>query len=254
MLNRDVFLRPIAHRGLHNTAGGRFIENTEPAFEAAISKGYGIELDVRPGRDGWPLVFHDATTGRLMDQDRNVATLGVDDIAHLTFLDNKTRILPFEDCLGLIDGRTPLMVEIKSEWDPPNSPFIQQLCTLTKNYRGPIALKSFDPVVMMAVKDLAPQIPRGIISCDFSRNDDWRQKLGAERCYSLANLLESGPVAPSFYSYDVKGLPTAVTRFAREVQGVPIFTWTVRTPADWKTARQWADAPIFEDAVPEVAS
>ena len=47
MLDRNAFLRPIAHRGLHDAAKG-VIENTAAAFEAAIAKGYGIECDVRP--------------------------------------------------------------------------------------------------------------------------------------------------------------------------------------------------------------
>ena len=47
MLDRAVFIRPIAHRGLHSARKG-IIENTGPAFEAAIAKGYGIECDVRP--------------------------------------------------------------------------------------------------------------------------------------------------------------------------------------------------------------
>lgn len=40
-----AFLRPIAHRGLHDAANG-VIENTAPAFKAAIEHGYAIECDV----------------------------------------------------------------------------------------------------------------------------------------------------------------------------------------------------------------
>ncbi len=40
MLDRAAFLRPIAHRGLHDSKRG-IIENTAPAFEAALAKGYG---------------------------------------------------------------------------------------------------------------------------------------------------------------------------------------------------------------------
>ena len=47
MRDRSAFLKPIAHRGLHDAAKG-IIENTVPAFEAAIARGYGIECDVRP--------------------------------------------------------------------------------------------------------------------------------------------------------------------------------------------------------------
>ncbi|HET6926842.1 MAG TPA: glycerophosphodiester phosphodiesterase family protein, partial [Hyphomicrobiaceae bacterium] len=57
VLDRTVFLRPIAHRGLHDKAGGQ-IENSAGAFLAAIGKGYGIECDLQAACDGAPMVFH----------------------------------------------------------------------------------------------------------------------------------------------------------------------------------------------------
>ena len=51
MLDREAFLRPIAHRGLHGPPGGGAIENTVRAFDAAILRGYGIECDLRPGKE-----------------------------------------------------------------------------------------------------------------------------------------------------------------------------------------------------------
>ena len=43
MFDRAQFLRPIAHRGLHDAARG-VIENTSPAFEAAVeAKKLGLE-------------------------------------------------------------------------------------------------------------------------------------------------------------------------------------------------------------------
>ena len=49
--NLTAFLRPIAHRGLHDRRQGR-IENTAPAFLAAIDKSYGIECDLQAAADG----------------------------------------------------------------------------------------------------------------------------------------------------------------------------------------------------------
>ena len=74
--------------------------------------------------------------------------------------------------------------------------------------------------------------------------------LTAERAFQLSHLIESGPAAPDFFAYHVKDLPTPVTRFLREGLGMPLFTWTVRTAADLKTARTHADAPIFEGLLP----
>ena len=56
-----AFLKPIAHRGLHDPAR---IENSAAAFEAAIAHGYGIECDLRPAACGTPMVFHDETLMR----------------------------------------------------------------------------------------------------------------------------------------------------------------------------------------------
>ena len=66
MLDRSTFLRPIAHRGLHNAAAG-VIENSGPAFEAAIAGGYGIECDLQPASDGTAMVFHDRALARLVE-------------------------------------------------------------------------------------------------------------------------------------------------------------------------------------------
>ncbi len=65
MLDRAAFLKPIAHRGLHDSKHG-IIENTGPAFEAAIAAGYGIECDVRAIKGSVPVVFHDETLNRLI--------------------------------------------------------------------------------------------------------------------------------------------------------------------------------------------
>jgi glycerophosphoryl diester phosphodiesterase len=152
--------------------------------------------------------------------------------------------------LELVGGREPLLVEIKSEWDPPDPGFLKAIAALAQSYKGPIGLMSFDPDVMRALKDLAPQVPRGIVSGPFEGEGWWRQKLGEERAFRLSHFLESRPAAPDFYAYDVRALPTPVTRFVREVLGVPLFTWTVRSAEERRAAARWADAPIFEGYEP----
>ena len=142
----------------------------------------------------------------------------------------------------------PLLVEIKSDWRPPREAFLKKIAALCTRYKGPLALMSFDPVVMAAVATLVPRIPRGIVSGVYVGAEWEVDKLGLERAARLTDLLESRAAAPSFYAYDVKRLPTPVTRYIREVQGLPLFTWTVRTAADRATAAAWADASIFESS------
>lgn len=252
MLDRAAFMRPIAHRGLHDAANRR-IENTAPAFEAAMAAGYGIECDLRPAAGGVPIVFHDRTLERLIEGQGAVEAVTGSDLKRLRYKGQATRILTFAELLDLVAGRAPLLIEVKSEWEAPGAAFLGAIAKLAASYSGPLALMSFDPAVMAALRSLAPAVPRAIVSGAYK--DDagetwWRDKIDEERAYRLANLLESGPVAPDFYAYHVKALPTAVTRFVREALGLPLFTWTVRTEEDRRTAAQWADAPIFEGYLP----
>jgi glycerophosphoryl diester phosphodiesterase len=249
MLDRGGFLRPIAHRGLHDASRG-LIENTAGAFDAAIAKGYGIECDLRPAASGLPVVFHDETLERLTESSGALSALGPGELASVRFKGGSTTgIQTFADFLAQLGGHVPLLVEVKSEWGPPDAAFVGEIARLASAYRGPLALMSFDPAVMTALKALAPAVPRGIVSGSYKNPDGtqwWADKLTEPRAFDLSQLLESGPATPDFFAYHVKSLPSPITRFAREVMGLPLFTWTVRSDEDRLIAAQWADAAIFE--------
>ncbi len=249
MLDRKTFVRPIAHRGLHNTTLG-IIENTARAFEAAIAGGYGIECDVQPLVDGTPVVFHDEELGRLIDARGRIDALSMPQLRKLRYRGQDTSVIGLGELLELVHGRVPLLVEIKSEWAPPRLAFLKRIATLASAYAGPLALMSFDPAVMVQIRQLAPGIPRGIVSGLYKGPGWWLDKLSPERAFRLGHLLEIGPVCPSFVSYHVKALPTPVTRYIREVAGITLFCWTVRTPVDRARAAEWADAPTFEGYLP----
>jgi len=249
MLDRKAFLRPIAHRGLHDAAKD-VIENTGPAFEAAIAKGYAIECDLRPAAGGLPIVFHDATLDRLIDGRGPVAALTKSEAKRLRYkAAANVSVLTFAELLDLVAGRVPLLVEVKSEWAPPDADFLGEIACLALGYKGPIALMSFDPDVMTMLRALAPVVPRGIVSGSYRFENGerwWADRVGPGRAWRLANLLESFPARPSFFAYDVRALPTLATRYVRSNLALPLFTWTVRTEEERAIAARWADAPIFE--------
>jgi glycerophosphoryl diester phosphodiesterase len=249
MRDRAAFLRPIAHRGLHD-AGKGVIENTVPAFQAAIARGYGIECDVRPAACGTPMVFHDLKLDRLMEAEGLLAKHDAPALQALRYRSIGGAMIDLAELTAIVGGRVPLLVEIKSEWDAPDARFLGTIAEVASAYQGPIALMSFDPAVMVVIRQLAPNVPRGIVSGQFAGDCWWRGQIGPERAYSLTHLLESGPAAPDFYAYDVTALPTPVTRFTREVLSLPLFTWTVRTEEQRASAARWADAPIFEGYEP----
>ena len=179
MRDRSAFLKPIAHRGLHDAAKG-IVENTVAAFEAAIARGYGIECDVRPAACATPMVFHDLTLERLIEARGPLAAHEAAALKRLRLSRRRRRMLELAELLELVGGRVPLLIEIKSEWDAPDPRFLAgHRRRPAAHYRGPIALMSFDPAVMAAIRELAPHVPRGIVSGLFAGDCWWRDKLGA---------------------------------------------------------------------------
>lgn len=249
MLDRAAFIKPIAHRGLHDAATGR-IENTAAAFEAGLARGYGIECDLQPLADGTPVVFHDDTAERLLGTAGRIDHMDLNAIRGLRHTVSGAPVLTYAEFLELCAGRGPLLVEIKSGWRAPNAGFLEKVAALSQGYKGPIALMSFDPRVMAVMAGLVPGLPRGVVAGRYEGKGWWIDEIGLDRALALSDLLESGPARPAFYAYHVKSLPTPVTRYVREVHGLPLFTWTVRTPAERRIAADWADAPIFEGFEP----
>jgi glycerophosphoryl diester phosphodiesterase len=252
----DAFNRPFAHRGLHDAAAG-IIENTARAFEAAIGygAGYGIECDLRPITGGLPVVFHDETLDRLIDGSGALATLPSSKLKSLVFRgDPASRIITFAELLDLVGGRVPLLVEIKSEWERPNGPFISQIAKAAESYTGRIAFMSFDPDVMALLRRLQGrnQSRWGIVSGSYEGPDWWGGLLTPDRRRKLAGLIAT-PYnwMPDFYAFDIKALPNPVVTFAQHAAACTIFTWTCRTEADLQKAESLACIPIFEGIRPE---
>src|SRR5262245_2874210 len=244
-LDREIFVRPIAHRGLHNKRGG-IIENTAPAFLAAIDEDYGIECDLQPARDGTPMVFHDATLDRLMAASGRIAARTPQQLSQLRYRDHDLAILSFRELLRLVDGRVPLLVEIKSSARMPK-PFLAACASEAGRYRGPIALMSFDRAVVLALAKLAPQLARGLVigSQQLAANW-WAGPSAAGQNAAVAALLQKAPTCLSFFAVEVRMLEAARAWVAQHAPDHLLFTWTVRTAKERAAAARWADAPIFE--------
>ena len=252
-LDRGIFVRPIAHRGLHNSRQG-LIENTEPAFVAAIDNDYGIECDLQPARDGTPMVFHDATLDRLVVARGRIVARTPEELSRLRYKGQNVGILTFRDLLKLVDGRVPLLVEIKSDGRMPKG-FLAVIAEEAVAYRGPIALMSFDRAVVTQLAKLAPQVPRGIVIGTHSLASNWwAGPSTAGQNAAVAALLKKAPPGLSLFAIDVRMLGAAKAWLAQHAPQALLFTWTVRTAKERAAAARWADAPIFEVTEPPGAA
>ena len=243
------FFRPIAHRGLHNREKG-LVENTSGAFSAAIAKDYAIECDLQPASGGIPVVFHDDALGRLIEGSGLIADQSLETLKRYKYKSIDETILSFAEFLELVNGRVPIMVELKSQWGSPDESFLNQIIQQTRAYKGPIVLKSFDPALVAGIRRLGPEIPRGIVARNYSGDGWWTGKLSTLERFNLCHLLRCGPAHPNFISFNIKDLPSAATWTAKNVFKLPLFTWTVRTTAQRAKAARLADAAIFEGYEP----
>lgn len=235
--------RPLAHRGLHDASAG-VIENTASAFSAAIAGGYGIECDVQVSRDGEAMVHHDDGLGRLTDGSGRLADMDAAAIQAVRFKHSADRILTLSELCDLVLGRATLVIELKSHFDGERR-LVGRTAQVLEKYAGPVAVMSFDPAAIEAIRQIAPGLPRGIVAERHYSHHEWDPLPPAAK-RRMRHLLHAHRTRPHFIAYSVEDLPAAAPLIARHVFGLPLLTWTVRSEEDRRTAMRWADQMIFE--------
>jgi glycerophosphoryl diester phosphodiesterase len=243
----DWLKRPIAHRGLHDGAKG-IVENSASAVEAAIAMGYAIEVDTQCAANGVPIVFHDRTLDRLTAESGAVATRDAADLCRIALRNSSDFILSLEGLLGLVDGRVPLLIEVKSTWSGDHT-YEQNIAAALESYKGRVAVMSFDPECVAAFRRVAPSLPRGLIAERFEDKHQWPD-LSAWQRFTMRHLLTTAMARPHFIAYDIRALPALAPGIARDVLRLPLLTWTARSEADKKNAQLFADGMIFEGIEP----
>src|SRR3954449_1027252 len=154
--------RPIAHRGLHDAAAG-IIENTASAFAAAIAGGFGIETDLQISSDGEAMVHHDFALGRLTLGSRQLAAMTAAGLKAVPFKASPDRMMTLGELCDFVAARTPLLIELKSRFDGDRR-LATRAAEVLKNYAGPVAVMSFDPAPIEALREIAPSLLRGIVA------------------------------------------------------------------------------------------
>lgn len=240
--------RPIAHRGRHARSQG-VIENTPSAFAAAIAGNFGIECDVQISADGEAMVFHDETLDRLTAESGRVDSRTAQALASVIVKGGMDTISTLGALLAQASGKVPLIVEIKSE-NTGDMRLAERVAAVIADYPGPVALKSFDPRIIAALRVLAPARPRGIVAMG-DYNPAHFPNLTEEERRGAANLLHFEQSRPDFLSWHFRDLPAAAPYLCRALLGLPVMAWTVRGPVDAAHARAHADQIVFEDFDPD---
>ena len=245
-----VFLRPrgrkpkdsrllcdYAHRGLH---GNGVPENSLLAFEEAVKKGFGIELDVQLSADGVVMVFHDYTLIRMTEKEEKLKNLTAEELQALSLAGTEQTIPTFREVLELVDGKVPLLVELKGE--DLNSALCPKVAELLQEYQGPYCVESFNPLLVKNIKKYLPHVYCGQLYTNVCRD---------KKKYSPLNLILSAMAfnflaRPDFIAYNIKDRKAFPVLVATKLYKAPRFVWTVRTEEELETAHRLGEHPIFE--------
>lgn len=242
-----LIARPIAHRGLHDRARG-IIENTPSAIDAAVAGNFAIEVDLQLTADLEAMVHHDDALGRLTEGSGDLRTLTASQLKQVGFRHTSDHMMTLGDLCARVAGRVPMVLEVKSRFDGDRR-LTARMAEVLASYTGPVAAMSFDPDQVTAVRDLMPDLPRGIVAERYYTDGEWTQ-LPPEKTRDMTNLRHAFRTQPHFVSYRVDDLPAFAPWIARNIFGCALLTWTVRTPEQRARTARYADQMTFEGFLP----
>lgn len=234
-----------AHRGLHDNES-EAPENSMAAFKKAVEAGYGIELDVQLTKDRVPVVFHDETLKRVCGVEGNVRDYTFSELQQFTLCKSEEKIPRFEDFLKLVDGRVPLIIEIKIH--EKASEVCAAADELIQKYKGVYCIESFHPLALLWYKKHRPRVIRGQLSSNFNT----KEKKAPVEQRLLQYLMYNFLCKPDFIAYDHLHKNNISRRVCRYMYGALSVAWTICSSEQLEAARNDFDLFIFEGFTPSV--
>ena len=219
-----------AHRGLHDD---KMAENSMSAFAAAVECGYGIELDVRLSKDGELVVFHDDTLDRMTEVQGRVDSLTAEELAKLHLGGTEDGVPTFREVLDLVDGRIPLLVEMKEEVGKYG--VAKKTAEMLREYKGEYIVESFNPLSLAHFGTLMPDVAKGLLCSNYLRNPKTR----SIQYFAVQNMLMNVHCKPDFIAYDHKEWKDAgITMIRTFYPKTPLVCWTLKTPEEEAAAKE----------------
>lgn len=231
-----------AHRGFHSKP--TVPENSMIAFKRAVAEGFGIELDVHLTKDKKLAVIHDSGLRRTCGIDLNIEDITLQE-AQVYFLEKSEEVIPaFEDVLGLVSGKVPLIIEIKTA-DGNHKELTDAVMSSLEGYDGLYCIESFNPSVVGHLRKNYPNVVRGQLAGCLNKGGE--PTLTVMQDFLLKNLWVNLEGRPDFvaYRYEDREMNAFVN-----FKGAK-FLWTIKDYAALKVCEKSGAAGIFEQFNPK---
>lgn len=230
----------IAHRGLHSET---IPENSLLSFKEAIKNGYAIENDIHVLKDGNVVVFHDDTLLRMCGIDKNIEDCPLEELNKLTLKNTSEKIPTLKECLDLVDGQVPLLIEFKCLNKETSDKLCVKANEILKDYKGEYAIQSFYPFVLNWYKKHRPDVLRGQLASAFYKENISKKLLGAMMFNFIAR--------PQFVSYDHIYKNNFFLKICLFLGAYPV-AWTYKNQEQIDKTKDTFKNYIFEQFIPKI--
>ncbi|WP_409227630.1 glycerophosphodiester phosphodiesterase family protein [Gudongella sp. SC589] len=244
--NLKPFLgRYYAHRGLFDNSSDA-PENSLNAISLAVEQGYGVEFDVRITRDKILVVIHDNRLQRAAGMNKLVTEMTFDELREITLFHSQEEIPTLHDVLNLVDGRVPIIVELKQDGGGDTT-ICDVVSPVLDDYNGDYMVESFNPVLMIWYKKNRPSVIRGQLSTNHLKEGKKGLLLNLSLQYLLFNFL----VKPDFIAYNhIYGNNLSLFINTR-LFGITTVAYTLKSQKELDRNRTRFDILIFDSFIPE---
>ena len=235
--NQDL-LCEYAHRGLH---GDGVPENSLAAFKLARDNGFAIELDVHLSADKEVMVFHDESLKRMTSHDAKIGELTCAELKGLRLAGTDESIPTLREVLELIDGKVPLLIELKGE--NTDTSLCPEVAKLLHKYSGAYCIESFNPLLLGAMRKEMPDAYYGLLYTNVCREKKSFNALNIALTCMALNFIAK----PNFIAFDKSDRSSFPVWLTTRFFGAPKYVWTIRNDEELDVARTNGECPIFEN-------
>ena len=221
--------KPIAHRGVHDNV--KVPENSLKAFKQSIKKGYIIELDVHLLKDNEIVVFHDDNLIRMTGINKRIKDYTYEELKDIKLLNTKYTIPKFIDVLDLVNGKVPLLIELK--YDNAPGKLEKELVKILDNYKGEFSVQSFHPLIIKWFKKNRPNYLRGLLVPSYGKSI---------KRIILASMILKNICKPNFISVDSRRNNKRLIN-----KKIETLVWTIKSKEEYEKYIDKYDNLIIDD-------
>lgn len=237
------FKKYYAHRGLHHLHDD-IPENSVAAIKKAVEMGYGIEMDIQLTKDKELVVFHDDSLLRMCGVQGKVGDYTFEELQQFSLENTEEKIPAFKDVLKIVDGKVPLIIEIKAYRQPFE--LAKYANALLSGYDGEYCVEAFHSGVLLWYRLHNKSVIRGQLSSHF-RKDGEKEGISL---FCVRHLLLNFIGKPDFIAYNHKYAAAVSRSICEKLYKAPAAAWTITSQEELNQAKKHFDIYIFERFIP----